>query len=36
MILAEGGVTREDVIMTRDYIIPAARPFLQADGGPQA
>ena len=27
MILAEGGVTREDVIMTRDYIIPAARPF---------
>ena len=27
MILAEGGATREDVIMTRDYIIPAARPF---------
>ena len=27
MILAEGGVTRDDVIMTRDYIIPAARPF---------
>lgn len=29
-ILGDAGLTYEDVIMTRDYIIPAARPFYRA------
>ncbi len=30
LILGDAGLTFEDVIMTRDYIVPAARPFYRA------
>ena len=29
-ILSEGGATMDDVIMTRDYILPAARPYYRS------